>query len=163
MHSPSPAHSTSATPALMASATFSNAAMIDVASFAFTSIDVLPASVPAVQNQNVWDTGRIRDPMGGLDWFTSRLATPDVLVESIAQILYPQMNIRSVAMGNAWFQNVYTQAACVPPGGTPTAAGLAAQCTDPNTPFLPDRGFTCPPPPPPPVHTCTAPYPCVNT
>eukprot|EP00041_Stephanoeca_diplocostata_P006896 m.95537 g.95537 ORF g.95537 m.95537 type:complete len:590 (+) comp16602_c0_seq3:111-1880(+) len=109
----------------------------------YSSSEVFPAQVPAVASQRIWDTGRIRDPLGGLDWFTSRLATPDVLVESIAQILYPNMNIRSQGIGNAWWQNVYTEAACVPADGIPNALDLVVACTNVSQPLVPERGFTC--------------------
>lgn len=110
----------------------------------YSSREIFPAQVPAVASQRVWDTGRIRDPLGGLDWFTSRIATPDVLVESIAQILYPNMDIRSQGIGNAWWQNVYTEAACVSADGIPNALDLVVACTNVSQPLVPERGFTCP-------------------
>ena len=126
---------------LWSSGSYLSAAACDTV---YSSSAIMPPTVPAVALNRVWDTGRLRDPLGGLDWFVSRVATPDVLVESIAQILYPQINIRSAEVGNAWWQNVYTEAACAAEDAIPTALDMVMQCTNVSAPTVPDRGFVCP-------------------
>lgn len=127
----------------------------------YDSSAVFPTSVPAVANQQVYDTGRIRDPNGGVDWFTSRLATPDVLVESIAAILYPGMNIRG-DLGTEWWQNVYTDSACIPASGIPTVLNTVVQCRNASDVYLPARNFACPTPTAAPTATPTTAVPPVT-
>jgi hypothetical protein len=108
----------------------------------YASTALLPPSVPAVASRRVYDNGAIRDPSGGTDWFASRLATPDVLVETIAAMLYPGMNIRG-SLGLAWWQNVYTESACIPVAGIPTVLDTVVQCNNASDLFRPGRNSVC--------------------
>lgn len=109
----------------------------------WNNTDAIPASVPARVNHEVFDNGAITDPSGGTDWFGSRVAKPVILVETLANILYPELNLRG-GLSNVWWQNIYTESCTVPIGGIPTAAGLARQCVSPGSSvFAPGEGSSC--------------------
>lgn len=86
----------------------------------------IPATLSARVNQDVWDYGAAVSPIGGLDWFGSRLAEPDALLEEIANILYPELNLRPVN-SSIWWKNSYATG-CEPAPRTNRTV-LASQCT----------------------------------
>ena len=106
--------------------------------------DAIPSTVPAAANKNIWDFGKGRvGPSGGLDWFSSRLAEPDVLVEELADIFYPTMKIKG-SLAKHWWQNAYTEGMCDP--GVSMYMPIkdsAAQCSDVAAPLVPKRNTHC--------------------
>jgi hypothetical protein len=106
--------------------------------------DAIPAQVPAVAKKNIWDYGKGRvGPDGGLDWFGSRLAEPDALVEEMADIFYPALKVKG-SIPKFWWQNVYTELMCDPGASTyKTREAHAKECVDVNAPFAPKRSSSC--------------------
>jgi hypothetical protein len=47
-------------------------------------------------------------------------------------------------LGTAWWQNVYTQSACVPRNGVPTVINTVVQCRNTSAPARPSQSFACP-------------------
>jgi hypothetical protein len=97
-----------------------------------------------VAKKNIWDhaKGRI-GPQGGIDWYGSRLAEPDVLVEELADIFYPALKVKG-SIPKFWWQNVYTEVMCDPGASTyKTREAHAKECVDVNAPFAPKRKTTC--------------------
>ena len=113
----------------------------------------MPPPIPiSPSTQRVYDYGAVTDPVGGVDWFNSRIAEPAVLIETLANILYPELGLRGPSLGNAWWQNVFTESSCSP-ATLPTQEQLASTCTAAVAaePFLPALNTECPTPAPTPA------------
>mmetsp|Transcript_36108 Transcript_36108/g.34157 ORF Transcript_36108/g.34157 Transcript_36108/m.34157 type:complete len:610 (-) Transcript_36108:434-2263(-) len=108
----------------------------------------LPSTWNAMRTKSVYDYGGGVLPNGGLDWFASRYALPDVVVEDMANILYPELKLKG-DKPNRWYQNVFTEGACqneVPPSPeniTIAQQALADQCTNPLVTFTSSRNTYC--------------------
>ena len=111
----------------------------------FTNEDIVPKFLPARARKLIFDYGKTIDPQGGLDWFSSRFAEPDVLIEEIADIFYPELQLRG-DLASVWWQNVYTQGSCRPPV-LPSLDSLADACSNVSGVFEPKRNSKCQAPP----------------
>jgi iron complex transport system substrate-binding protein len=83
--------------------------------------------LPAVMNDQVYDITGNNLCMDGdcdtaNDWFESRLAEPDVLLEDLISIIMPEVHMDH---GRVWFRNVATE-----------ERGSARTCSDPASPYL---------------------------
>jgi hypothetical protein len=74
-----------------------------------------------MKTKSVYDFGKAVDPSGGFDWYTTRYALPDVVVEDMANILYPDLKLKG-NVPNRWFQNVFTEGVCQ--NAPPSAANV---------------------------------------
>jgi hypothetical protein len=107
----------------------------------------LPRDWSATRTQSVYDFAKALTPNGGLDWFSTRFALADILVEDMANIIYPELQIKG-NMTMIWFQNVYTEGAGLPDAPTPAAIvkaqkALALQCPNPAATFSSPRNTYC--------------------
>jgi hypothetical protein len=90
----------------------------------------LPADMNAFANRMVYDTGKIVDPYGGFEWYSSRYALVDVVVTDLANIMYPALGLKTE---NKYMQNVFTEGRCkMAKSGYLTQAALGAECTNPS-------------------------------
>lgn len=107
----------------------------------------LPRDWSATRTQSVYDYGKAVSPNNGLDWFATRYALADVLVEDMANIIYPELKIKG-NMTMKWFQNVYTEGSCSAAAPTPAAIvkvqkALALQCPNSAVTFSSPRHTYC--------------------
>ena len=68
----------------------------------------IPDGNPAKTQRQAYDYGATVSPTGGLDWFGSRLAEPDVLIEEVASILFPDLNLRPED-DPIWWKNAFEE------------------------------------------------------
>ena len=107
--------------------------------------DAIPDSVPAKARRQMWTFGKTRSAGGQPDWFSARLGQPDAVVEELADVFYPSLQLKA-GRSRRWWANGFSEFFCDPGVAAYTSReNASALCANADAPFVPERRTRCAP------------------